>query len=79
MQVKDYSQKMIDFHAENSAQAMVEYILIVTILIFGTLFVVDGVDLPFEIDGDIVRLKGFKDAINVYLYQIYNLLHIMIP
>jgi hypothetical protein len=67
------------FLKENEAQAMVEYVLVVTVLIFGTLAVVEGIELPFEIDGDVVKLAGFKDAINTYLKQIYNLLHIMIP
>jgi hypothetical protein len=67
------------FLKDNEAQAMVEYVLVVTVLIFGTLAVVEGVELPFEIDGDVVKLSGFKDAINTYLKQIYNLLHIMIP
>ena len=77
--MKLFFRKFRRVMSETEAQAMVEYVLVVTVLIFGTLVVVNGVDLPFEIDGDVVRLKGFKDAINTYLKQIYNLLHLLIP
>ena len=73
-------RKMImKFHKEEKAQAIVEYVLVVTAMIFGTLVVVNGIDLPFEINGDIVRIKGFKDAINAFLKQIYILLYVLIP
>ena len=78
-EMKHIQKKSNDFFTRTDAQAMVEYVLIVTILIFGTLVVVGGIDLPFEVDGDVVRIKGFTDAINTYLKHIYNLLHIMIP
>lgn len=77
--MESFFRKFRSVMLETEAQAMVEYVLIVTVLIFGTLAVVNGVDLPFEIDGDVVRLNGFKDAVNAYLKQIYNLLHILIP
>jgi len=77
--MKNIQEKPNNFFTRTDAQAMVEYVLVVTVLIFGTLVVVNGIDLPFETDGDVVRIKGFTDAINDYLKQIYNLLHIMIP
>jgi hypothetical protein len=63
---------------DTTAQAMVEYVMIVVVLIFGTMAAVDGIQL-YEYDGGVVRIPGFKDAINIYLDQIYNLLNIMMP
>ena len=72
-------RKIKRFHRDERAQAVVEYVLVITAMIFGTLTVVNGVTLPFEIDGDLVRIKGFKDAINAYLMQIYTLLFVLVP
>ena len=77
--MKKNQEKLNNFFTRNDAQAMVEYVLVVTVIIFGTLVVVGGVDLPYEVDGDVVRIKGFTDAVNTYLKSIYNLLHLMIP
>ncbi|MCK5708562.1 MAG: hypothetical protein KAI43_13010 [Candidatus Aureabacteria bacterium] len=71
--------KIKNFSKNTDAQAMVEYILIVSVIIFGTLVAVNGVTL-YEIgDDQLVRIPGFKDALNAYLWQIYHLLHIFIP
>ena len=73
-------KKSKEFLTDTNAQAIVEYILVVTVLIFGTLTAVNGVTLFVADDADkLIRIPGFKDAINSYLEQIYHLLHIMIP
>lgn len=77
--MKNIQEKSREIIQGTNAQAVVEYVLVVTILIFGTLVVVNGIDLPFETEDGVIRISGFKDSINTYLKHIYHLLHIMIP